>query len=148
MVTINNFLLPSPILNIQPIYAFLLTEESTKNTSIPSIIPDVTISPQLAKQFNSQEDQLQSNVSNNGTEADYNNSITNLRSIYLPITTNKHRESTDKQLPIVKHLSTDSKAADQQPILSNSNRPYDSVIICPPDNSYTYHFTNADKSPD
>src|SRR5271168_2459475 len=94
----DNQQLLATITNIQPTYIFLLTEESTKNTSVPSIIPDITISPPLAKQFNSQEDQLQSNVSDIGTEADYNISITDMRSIYLPITTDKHRESTDKQL--------------------------------------------------
>src|ERR1700678_322722 len=133
----DNQQLLATVTDIQPTYAILLTEESTKNTSVPSTIPDITISPPLAKQFNSQEDQLQSNVSDIGTEADYNISITDM-----------HRESTDKRLPIVKHLSTDSKAADQQPILTNSNRTYDSVIICTPDNSYTSHFTDADKSPD
>ena len=124
--------------------------ESTRNKSAPSTIfvPNMTISPSLAKQFDSLKDLLQSNITDNRTVADYNNSITNMCSIYLPITTDKRRESTDKQLPIVKHLSTDSKAADQQPILTNSNRTYNSVIICPPDNSYTSHFTNADKSPD
>src|ERR1700678_499071 len=106
----NNQQLLATVTDIQPTYTFLLTEESTKNTSVLSIIPDITISPPLAKQFNSQEDQLQSNVSDNGTEADYNISSTDMRSIYIPITTDKHRESTDKQLPIVKHLSTNSQS--------------------------------------
>src|SRR5271155_3796504 len=76
----DNQQLLATVTDIQPTYAILLTEESTKNTSVPSIIPDITISPPLAKQFNSQEDQLQSNITDNGTEANYNNSITNMRS--------------------------------------------------------------------
>src|SRR5271168_4112571 len=126
----DNQQLLATVTDIQPTYAILLTEESTKNTSVPSIIiPDITISPPLTKQFNSQEDQLQSNVSDIGTEADYNISITDTHSIYLPINTDKRREFTDKQLPIVKHLSTDSQAANQQPISTNSNQTYNSVII-------------------
>src|SRR5580692_6607153 len=83
----------------------------------------MTISPLLAKQFDSPKDQLQSNITDNGTAADYNNSITDMCSIYLPITTDKSRQSTDKQLPTIKHLTTDSKTTDQQPIITNSNRP-------------------------
>src|ERR1700678_1875389 len=43
----DNQQLLATVTNIQPTYAFLLTEESTKNTSVPSIIPDITTSPPL-----------------------------------------------------------------------------------------------------
>src|ERR1700678_2826185 len=76
--------------------------------------------------------------------------------IYIPINTDKCREFTDKQLPTIKYLSTDSKYTVQQPILSNSNRPLVPPAIpilrkfkvFPPDILYISLFTDFDKSPD
>src|ERR1700678_4503664 len=67
-------------------------------SSAPSIIfvPNITVSPSLAKQFDSPKNSVIPNVTNNGTKTYHNNSLTDMLSIYLPITSDKNRQITDK----------------------------------------------------
>src|ERR1700678_3184878 len=106
---------------------FLVAGESTRNTSVLSTIfvPNMTISPSLAKQFDSPKNQIP-NINNNGTKTYHNHSLTDMLSIYLPITTNKSRQINGK--------------------VTDSNQPLNTII--PLDKTYTSPLTKANKPPD
>src|ERR1700678_2729300 len=67
--------------------------------------------------------------------------------------------STDKHLPIFKHLPSDNKITDRLPFLSNINRPLKFPFrptnrnpgkpnVIPTDITYISNYTDFDKSPD
>ena len=65
----------------------------------------MTISPSLAKQFDSPKNQIP-NITDNGTKTYHNHSFTDMLSIYLPITTDKSQQingkATDSNQPLNK----------------------------------------------
>ena len=88
-------------------------------------VPNMTISPSLAKQFDSPKNQIP-NITNNGTKNYHNHSFTDMLSIYLPITTDKSRQINGKT--------------------TDSTQPLNTII--PLDKAYISPITKADKPTD
>ena len=64
----------------------------------------MTISPSLAKQFDSPKNQI--NIADNSTKNYHNHSFTDMLSIYLPITTDKSRQINGKTTDSIPPLNT------------------------------------------
>src|ERR1700678_3898217 len=104
-------------------------EQSDKNTVKP--IPTPSDNPTT---------QLQS-TTDTDIKADYNHCITEKHFIFLPNTTDNDRQSTDKQLPIIKHLPTNSLPTEQPNPKSDEHIP-------PPPISQKNHLQSNVTNPD